>query len=143
MNKKRNSRVGGVTFFLLLLMIVGVFWMTNQAQNRERQISYKEFKQQVEDGNVSAAIVRQNKAIPTGTVEIQLKDTSEIKIVTVSDVKQVEEVLNEKDIVYEVMPVPQDSWLTTTLLPMLLTVALVFILFMFMNRQGPEQMQRL
>ena len=58
MNKKRNSRVGGVTFFLLLLMIVGVFWMTNQAQNRERQISYKEFKQQVEDGNVSAAIVR-------------------------------------------------------------------------------------
>ena len=131
-----NSRVGGVTFFLLLLMIVGVFWMTNQAQNRERQISYKEFKQQVEDGNVSAAIVRQNKAIPTGTVEIQLKDTSEIKIVTVSDVKQVEEVLNEKDIVYEVMPVPQDSWLTTTLLPMLLTVALVFILFMFMNRQG-------
>lgn len=110
--------------------------MTNQAQNRERQISYKEFKQQVEDGNVSAAIVRQNKAIPTGTVEIQLKDTSEIKIVTVSDVKQVEEVLNEKDIVYEVMPVPQDSWLTTTLLPMLLTVALVFILFMFMNRQG-------
>lgn len=136
MNKKRNSRVGGVTFFLLLLMIVGVFWMTNQAQNRERQISYKEFKQQVEDGNVSAAIVRQNKAIPTGTVEIQLKDTSEIKIVTVSDVKQVEEVLNEKDIVYEVMPVPQDSWLTTTLLPMLLTVALVFILFMFMNRQG-------
>ncbi len=136
MNKKRNSRVGGVTFFLLLLMIVGVFWMTNQAQNRERQISYKEFKQQVEDGNISAAIVRQNKAIPTGTVEIQLKDTSEIKIVTVSDVKQVEEVLNEKDIVYEVMPVPQDSWLTTTLLPMLLTVALVFILFMFMNRQG-------
>lgn len=136
MNKKRNSKVGGVTFFLLLLMIVGVFWMTNQAQNRERQISYKEFVQQVEDDNVSAAIVRQNKAIPTGTVEIQLKDSSEIKTLTVSDVKQAEEVLNENNIVYEVTPVPEDSWLTTSLLPMLLTVVLVFFLFMFMNRQG-------
>ena len=137
MNKKnKNSRVGSVTFFLLLLMVVGIFWLTTQAQNKERQITYREFQRQVENDNIAAAIIKQNKAIPTGTVELELKDSSEIKFLIVSDVKQVEEVLNEENIIYEVTAVPQDSWLTTALLPMLLTVAIVFVLFMLMNRQG-------
>lgn len=137
MNKKnRNSRVGSVTFFLLLLMVVGIFWLTTQAQNKERQITYREFQRQVENDNIAAAIIKQNKAIPTGTVELELKDSSEIKFLIVSDVKQVEEVLNEENIIYEVTAVPQDSWLTTALLPMLLTVVIVFVLFMLMNRQG-------
>jgi cell division protease FtsH len=53
----------------------------------------------------------------------------------VSDVNEIQEILDEADISYSVTDVPQDSWMKN-LLPMLLVVAVVFILFvMIMNGQ--------
>ena len=82
----------------------------------------------------------QNKNVPTGRVEIELKaeegERGEVKNYYVSDVNQIQEDLAEWDVDYELPNAPQDNWFTTTILPVLLMMAGVFFLFSMMNRQG-------
>lgn len=90
--------------------------------------------------NVESVVVSQNKNVPTGRVEIELKDKkssdSEVRYYYVSDVNEIQSYLKEKGIDYEMPDVPQDSWLTTTIVPMLLMFGGILIIFFLMNRQG-------
>lgn len=136
MNAKKSKGMGGVTFCLFLIMILAVFWLTNQAQTRQREITYTDFQKLVEDNRVEAVRIRQNKAVPTGSMDIFLKKTDEERRMYVSDVNEVQAYLNEEGIIYELKDVPQDSWLMTTIFPTLLTVIILMIFFMMMNRQA-------
>ena len=136
MNAKKSKGMGGVTFCLFLIMILAVFWLTNQAQTRQREITYTDFQKLVEDNRVEAVRIRQNKALPTGSMDIFLKKTDEERRMYVSDVNEIQAYLNEEGIIYELKDVPQDSWLLTTIFPTLLTVIILMIFFMMMNRQA-------
>ena len=136
MNAKKSKGMGGVTFCLFLIMILAVFWLTNQAQTRQREITYTDFQKLVEDNRVEAVRIRQNKAVPTGSMDIFLKKTDEERRMYVSDVNEIQAYLNEEGIIYELKDVPQDSWLLTTIFPTLLTVIILMIFFMMMNRQA-------
>ncbi len=136
MNAKKSKGMGGVTFCLFLIMILAVFWLTNQAQTRQREITYTDFQKLVEDNRVEAVRIRQNKAVPTGSMDIFLKKTDEERRMYVSDVNEIQAYLNEEGIIYELKDVPQDSWLMTTIFPTLLTVIILMIFFMMMNRQA-------
>ena len=136
MNAKKSKGMGGVTFCLFLIMILAVFWLTNQAQTRQREITYTDFQKLVEDNRVEAVRIRQNKAVPTGSMDIFLKKTDEERSMYVSDVNEIQAYLNEEGIIYELKDVPQDSWLLTTIFPTLLTVIILMIFFMMMNRQA-------
>ena len=48
--------------------------------------SYSTFVKEVEAGNVTAADIRQNSAVPTGRVTLSLKDDSSVRSLNVSDV---------------------------------------------------------
>ena len=113
-----------------------MFWLTNQAQTRQREITYTDFQKLVEDNRVEAVRIRQNKAVPTGSMDIFLKKTDEERRMYVSDVNEIQAYLNEEGIIYELKDVPQDSWLLTTIFPTLLTVIILMIFFMMMNRQA-------
>ena len=117
MNAKKSKGMGGVTFCLFLIMILAVFWLTNQAQTRQREITYTDFQKLVEDNRVEAVRIRQNKAVPTGSMDIFLKKTDEERRMYVSDVNEIQAYLNEEGIIYELKDVPQDSWLLTTIFP--------------------------
>jgi len=136
LNAKKSKGMGGVTFCLFLIMILAVFWLTNQAQTRQREITYTDFQKLVEDNRVEAVRIRQNKAVPTGSMDIFLKKTDEERRMYVSDVNEIQAYLNEEGIIYELKDVPQDSWLLTTIFPTLLTVIILMIFFMMMNRQA-------
>lgn len=136
MNTKKSKGVGGVTFCLFLIMILAVFWLTNQAQTRQREITYTDFQELVEDNKVEAVRIRQNKAVPTGSMDIFLKDNAEERTMYVSDVNEIQAYLNEEGVIYELKDVPQDSWLMTTVFPTLLTVIILMVFFMMMNRQA-------
>ena len=73
-------------------------------------------------------------------MEIELKqedaDGDLIKYYYVSDVNEIQDYLKEQAIDYEMLDVPQDNWLATTILPTLLVLAGVFLIFALMNRQG-------
>ena len=99
-----------------------------------------QFQELITDEAVADVTVRQNKDVPTGRVEIELKqedaDGDLIKYYYVSDVNEIQDYLKEQAIDYEMLDVPQDNWLATTILPTLLVLAGVFLIFALMNRQG-------
>lgn len=103
-------------------------------------LSRKEFEELIVSDQVQNVTVIQNKNVPTGRVEIELKaeegERGEVKNYYVSDVNQIQEELAEWDVDYELPNAPQDNWFTTTILPVLLMMAGVFFLFSMMNRQG-------
>lgn len=126
-----------MTFVILLF---AMFWLTNTLGERADMLSRKEFEELIASDQVQNVTVIQNKNVPTGRVEIELKaeegERGEVKNYYVSDVNQIQEDLAEWDVDYELPNAPQDNWFTTTILPVLLMMAGVFFLFSMMNRQG-------
>lgn len=140
MEDRRNRGVGGFTLLTFVILLFAMFWLTNTLGERADMLSRKEFEELIASDQVQNVTVIQNKNVPTGRVEIELKaeegERGEVKNYYVSDVNQIQEDLAEWDVDYELPNAPQDNWFTTTILPVLLMMAGVFFLFSMMNRQG-------
>jgi cell division protease FtsH len=135
-NKKKYRGVNWGSILLFILIIGGILWMANKVQMHQQEISYATFVKEVEAGNVTAADIRQNSAVPTGRVTLSLKDDSSVRSLNVSDVGKVEEFLQENDVKYSLEDVPKESIIMSAVLPSLITLCGIFLLFMLMNRQN-------
>lgn len=137
MNNRNSRGIGNATLILLTVLIIAGYWFMNQFSVRQREYTYQEFTEAIESEKVQSVIVHQNKAIPTGRLEIELKgEDGDIRYLNVSDVNEAQELLKKHDISITVLDVPKDSWLMTTLFPTLLMIGVVVFLFMMMNKQG-------
>lgn len=135
MEKQKRRGPNWGSYILFIVIIVGALWFMGQMQSAEQQMTYMEFLQEVEADNVSGPIINQNEDVPTGYVSVTLKDSGAIRKVYVSDVKEVEKLLLENKIEYQMTDVEDES-LMTVILPSLITVGGIFLLFMLMNRQS-------
>ena len=140
MDNKRTRGVGGAGLVIILVAVFAVLWLTNQFESREHTISQSQFEDLVDKDNVAFVIVHQNKSVPTGRLEITLNESTDeedtLRYLYVSDVNEIQEYLQEKKIEYQMTDVPQDGVISTTVVPLIITVIAVFLLFMLMNRQG-------
>lgn len=137
MNSKKSRGMGGASIFMVVALALLVYWFIGQMNMKQREYTYQEFTQAVQDGEVDSVIIRQNKEVPTGRLEIQMKDQSEdVKYLNVSDVNEIQELLSKADVKCTLDDVPKESWFMTTMFPTLLMVGVVIFLFMMMNRQG-------
>ena len=135
-NNKKYRGVSGPTILSFIVIVVIVLWMANQLQMHQQEMSYSTFVAEVEDGNVANVYINQNSAVPTGTLSVTLKDDDAARRVNVSDVKEVQELLDENEVVYGMSDVPRESMMTTILIPVLVALGGVFLIFFLMNRQG-------
>lgn len=137
MNSKKSRGMGGASIFMVVVLALLVYWFIGQMNMKQREYTYQEFTQAVQGGDVESVIIRQNKEVPTGRLEIQMKDQSEdVKYLNVSDVNEIQELLSKADVKCTLDDVPRESWFMTTMFPTLLMVGVVIFLFMMMNRQG-------
>lgn len=137
MNSKKSRGMGGASIFMVVALALLVYWFIGQMNMKQREYTYQEFTQAVQDRDVDSVIIRQNKEVPTGRLEIQMKDQSEdVKYLNVSDVNEIQELLSKADVKCTLDDVPKESWFMTTMFPTLLMVGVVIFLFMMMNRQG-------
>ena len=140
MKDGKNRGISGVTLLIFILFVFGVLWFTNQFDQREREITWEDFTKLTQEGKVESYLIRQNKNVPTGRVEIQLEgqngEAGEIKYLYVSDVNELQDYLRDKNIEYQIMDVPRESLFMTTIMPMLIMLAGILIIFYLMNRQG-------
>lgn len=137
MNSKKSRGMGGASIFMVVALALLVYWFIGQMNMKQREYTYQEFTQAVQDGEVDSVIIRQNKEVPTGRLEIRMKDQSEdVKYLNVSDVNEIQELLSKADVKCTLDDVPKESWFMTTMFPTLLMVGVVIFLFMMMNRQG-------
>lgn len=82
-----------------------------------------------------AVTIQQNREIPTGVLRITLKNEQSVKL-NVSDVNDAQQLMEKYDFdSYVMRNVPSENWLTS-LLPLLVVFAAMFILFMMMNNQN-------
>ena len=110
--------------------------MASQMQMHQQDMTYSAFVQEVEDENVADIYINQNSEVPTGTVTVTLRSDGSSRTVNVSDVNEVKDFLDENGVVYGMSDVPHQSMLTVILIPLLITMAGVFLIFFLMNRQG-------
>lgn len=136
MDSKKYKGISGATIVTFLIVILFAFWLMNRIQTQSNGLTYTQFVKEVKDNNISNALINQNKTVPTGSVTVTLKDDDTAKIVYVSDVNDVQDLLTEYDIDYDMPNVQQDSWLATILLPTLMMMAGILVVFMLMNRQA-------
>lgn len=142
MNEKRSRGISGVSVLIFILLLFGALWFTNQIDQRDSELNWREFEEVIAEGNIKSVNISQNKNVPTGRVEIELKNGADgkdiqVKYLYTSDVNEVQKYLKEKGIEnYTMSNVPQESWFANTILPMLLMVGGIALLFMIMNRQG-------
>ena len=135
-NKKKYGSVNGSTVLMFVIVVVVALWMASRMQVHRQEMTYTDFVSEVKAENVTDVYIDLNSAVPTGTVSFMLKDEEGTKTVNVSDVEKVETLLDENDVVYAMSAIPEDSMITTVLLPLIMTLGAVLLLFFLMNRQG-------
>lgn len=137
MNNKKSKGMGGASIFMIVALALLAYWFIGQMNMKQRAYTYQEFTQDVQDGEVGSVVIRQNKEVPTGRLEVRMEDANEdTKYLNVSDVNEVQELLKKAEVRCMVDDVPKESWFMTTMLPTLLMIGVVVFLFMMMNRQG-------
>ena len=139
-DNKKNRGLSGITLFLFVFIVLGALWFTNTLDSKESQLSRQKFEKLITSEKVDSVTITQNKNVPTGSVEVQLKNKkngeNEKNYLYVSDVNEIQKYLDKAKIDYEMSDVPGDNWFATTIFPVLLTMAGFFLIFMMMNRQG-------
>ena len=131
---KKNFRGFGF-YVILILIVIGVWYMLDSNQSAANTYSALQFEEDLQEGNIAAVKINQNREVPTGILEIVLKDSTTRELY-VSDVNDTQKMLDEYHQDYQVRDVPAESWLMN-LLPLLLVFGAMFILFMIlMNNQA-------
>ena len=121
----------------LLLIVLLVFWFSGILRSMEDTCTQAEFNQMLDAGEISGAVVVQNREVPTGSVEVHLTSGDE-KVLVVSDVNPVLGELETAGVKTIVRDVPGDNIFLTSILPALITVGGVLLIFMMMNAQNAQ-----
>ena len=139
MNDKKVRGLSGATILTFVVFLFVMLWFTNQFDQKDEEITWKEFEKLAMDEDVEKIVITQNKNVPTGRVELRFKDELDeesVKYLYVSDVNVIQEYMKEKGLEYEMPDVREDSWFATVVVPVLLTLMGVMLIFTVMNRQG-------
>ena len=136
MNDKKYKGISGATVVVFIAVIFFVLWMTSRVQMRGQEITFTQFEQEIKDDNVTEVVINQNKAVPTGVVTLTLRDSRETGRVNVSDVNETQKLLDKNDVEYRISAIPQDSVLSTTVLPVVLMLVGFMFITMMMKRQS-------
>ena len=133
----RQSNRGFTLYFIfimvLLFVVAGINWANRKSQQEDYTLT--ELVHDLEEGNVVEIVISPNSETPTGYLEIELKGGID-KILYVTDIIETEKLVRSYDIDPTVKDVPRDSWFLTTLLPMLIVLAVGVILFLVVNAQN-------
>jgi len=135
-NSRKYRGTSGPAIIMFIVIVAAVLWMASQLQMHQQEMTWSEFVSEVEDDNVTDVYIEQSRAVPTGIVTLELKDDNSTRKVNVSNVEEVEAFCDENGLSYRLEPVPQESVLSTVLLPVLITMGGIALIFFLMNRQG-------
>ena len=130
--KQQSGFRGGWLLFPLLLIVLALAFMPGRKQN---ELSYQQFKQVLESGDVGSLIIYQNEQTPTGEVRLANR-AGEVYVTYVSDVNQIQQMLQDMDIDYSMNDVPQTSYWMSIILPVAVSVGAVVLMLIIMNMRA-------
>ena len=130
----RNNR----SFYLYFIVIVGLLLFTvwiGTLQVQHTGYTRGQFEKQLENNEVAIVNICPNKETPTGSLEITLKSGEE-RVLYVTDVEEMEQLVRSYDIDPTVENVPEESWFLNSILPILIVVIVCVFFFVMMNAQN-------
>ena len=131
---KRNYR-GAVLYFVLILGVILLWFAFGTGGGSASDYNVSLFERDLQNADVVAVDVSPSRDVPTGSVSVTLSDSVQ-KMFYVFDTQGVIDLMDEYHFTnYVARKVPAESWLTS-LLPLLLVFAAMFILFTIMNNQA-------
>lgn len=130
--RQQQTFRGFVFLIMMLVLLAFAFKFTSTAGSGDR-LTYQEFLQVLDTEKVEEAVISQNPQAPTGTVTLTLEG-DRIARQNVSDVKEVEQLLRDRNIDYAVEGVPQENTMLTVVMPFLLSIVVVIVIITVMNR---------
>lgn len=132
MNK--SSRNWGI-YIIIAVLVVAAFMMLRGGLSMQESYSLQEYSAALDSGNVVKVEIHQNSQVPTGQLYVYLKDGTTRKL-NVSDVKDAQIQLTEKNVPTVLFDIPKESMFMTTIFPVLLMGVMMIFLFSMMNRQA-------
>ena len=132
---KGNGRGFGFYIVLLAIFALSILLWKGMWEDSEDYITNSEFESYLKNGDITDVVIQPNAEIPTGVLRITLKSGVQ-KILYVSNVSDVEDVLQKDFPNYELRDVTRESWFVNYMLPILLVLAVVIIVFAYMNNQA-------
>ncbi|MBS4981047.1 MAG: ATP-dependent zinc metalloprotease FtsH [Lachnospiraceae bacterium] len=136
MDNKKYRGASGASLLMLVIVLFAVFWFSDRMQNTEQQYTEAMFQEDLKKDNVDSVVINPNKETPTGTLKIYLKDEDYSKSMNVLNTEEVQDILEENGVAYKIADMPKPSVFTTVVFPLVLTVGVVLLLFVLMNRQA-------
>ncbi len=131
---KRNYR-GAVLYFVLIMGVILLWFMFGTGTGATSDYNVSLFERDLKDSKVGAVDVSPSRDVPTGSVLVTMSDSTQ-KTFYVFDTQGIIDLMDEYHFTnYVTRKVPAESWLTS-LLPLLLVFAAMFILFTIMNNQA-------
>ena len=127
----RNLNSYLIWIVILVIMIIGL----NMFRNSQEDYTRNAFIADMESQNVADIVIRPNRETPTGYLEVELWDGTEKKLY-VTDIREIESLVREYGYDPLTEDVERESWLLTSLLPLLIVVAVGIFFITIMNSQS-------
>ena len=120
---------------LLAMMIVMVLVSRITGNIGEESITQQDYIHAAREGQVTSAVIRPNKETPTGELALAMKDGRQW-VVYVADVKEEQKFLMEQGIPCTMGNVPQESYVLSMVVPIVLSGVVLVAVFMMMNARA-------
>lgn len=134
--KKQSFR--GIGFYIAFLVILGIaYYFAKTTVDSRYDYTYEQFIKALDDKEVTAVTIKQNREVPTGQVLVKLKESNDYRKFYVTDTGDIEKLLEkEYDIYPQVTDVPRDSTFLTTILPLIISVLFIVVIIAMMNNRA-------
>ncbi len=131
---RQNSRGFNSYFLFIILLLMGVAVLAT-LNGADDDYTREEFISDMEAGRVQEVIVNPNSEVPTGYLRVELVNGVDMKLY-VTDIGEAEALVRSYGFDPLVRDVPREGWVLTTLVPMLIVLAVGVFLFMMVNAQN-------
>jgi cell division protease FtsH len=130
----KNSKGINLTFIIIMALVLVTIWASTMKDNNG-SYTKGQFIEDLENGDVIDVEIEPNSQVPTGTLNITLKNNEE-RTLYVSDVVEMQKLVEGYNIDPIVRDVPQENWFLTELLPLILFLVVMVFMFSMMNAQN-------
>ncbi len=131
---KQNGR-GFHSYFIFILILLMAVAVLSTLKSSEQDYSRAEFIADMDNKKVADVEVNPNSETPTGYLRVVLNDGT-LKRLYVTDIMEAEQLVREYGFDPLVKDVPRESWILTTLVPLIVVLGVGVVMFMMMNAQN-------
>ena len=133
--KPRQSMGGGVGLLILVMVLFMMFSVRTQRMQQDTTVNFPQFEKMLSEGEISSVVIRPNREIPTGEIDIVTKN-GERRTLSALDTGEVEQMLRDSGTEYRTSAIRQENYMMSVILPILLSAGILLFFFTFMNARA-------